>query len=182
MLGTQQTRAANKGKKRPQGPIPEQAPSASTAALRRSTRTRRPPQQWWMSGQQQSIPVHLSQQQVGTIITAMQATEQTPLEVIPGLKAAYYDALQGYLTACPHAAAQNPAARHQIMSLFVNFHPDTPSAEEVDQRQIDNMTADFCRTVLEQVTSYLPSKTPLQLEDPESRCRSRRRVADSVDK
>lgn len=135
-----------------------------------------------MSGQQQSLPVHLSQQQVGTIIIAMQATEQTPLAVIPGLKAAYYDALRGYLTACPHAAAQNPAARHQIMSLFVTFNPDTPSAEEVDKHQIDNMAADFCRTVLEQVTSYLPSKTPPQLEDPESRCRSRRRVADSVDK
>lgn len=171
-----------KGKKRSHDPLPEQTPPASSAALRRSTRTRRPPQQWWMSGQQQSSPIHLSLQQVNTIITAMQAKEHTPLAVIPGLKAAYYDALQGYLIACPHAAAQNLAARHQIMALFVNFNSETPSAEEVDQRHIHNMTADFCRTVLEQVTPYLPSKAPPQLEDPESRCRSRRRVADSVDK
>ena len=128
------------------------------------------------------MQAQLNQQQMDDLLAAVANTLQEDHGIIPGLKAAYYDALELYLHNCPHPATQQSAARHKIMSFFAALNPDPPSVEDMDQLQIEHMTASFCRAVLDQVTEYLPSNTPSHLQEPEMRCRSRRRVVDSADK
>lgn len=128
------------------------------------------------------VHTQLNQQQVDDLLATMDDTMQVDLGAIPDLKAAYYDGLELYLKNCPHPAAQQSATRHTIMSLFATLNQDLPSAEDTEQLQIEHMTADFCREVLDQLTAYLPSTTPPHLQEPEMRCRSRRKVADSADK